>query len=383
MKKVGITTRYYGSCNYGGLLQAYALCRYLNGEGYDAEQICCVREGGGARYTLKTVWKLPTGQILKKLKNAVNGKIVGIMTKLFVKKHIARRLQATKTFRDGIPHSEVVYSKKTVHQCKDQYDIFVTGSDRVWDVNQMDSPMFLGFAEDKPKFSYAASIMASQLTAEQKIAMEEALRSYLGVSVREREACELLKPIEAEWVVDPTMLLTAEQWDKVASDRQIQEEYLFCYFLGNDTDTRRLAKVFARKRGLKIVTIPYINEQFILGDVCFGDVQMPEATVSDFISLIKHAKYVFTDSFHSTVFSSIYQKECFSFLRKNKKNSGTRLESLTTMLGTENHLCNTKERMSLRYVESVPPIDYNMAAGKLEGMRTKSKAFLDKLSQIP
>lgn len=383
MKKIGITTRYYGSRNYGGLLQAYALCRYLKNRGYDAEQICCIREGGGARYTLRTVWKLPISQIFKKAYNFVHGKAVKIMTRLVVKKYNDRRFQATKTFREGIPHSEEVYNKKTVHVCKDKYDIFVTGSDRVWDANNTDSPMFLGFAGEKPKFSYAASIMASQLTTEQKTAMEECLRTYSAISVREREACELLKPIEAEWVVDPTMLLTSEQWDEVAGRRQVQEEYLFCYFLGTDTKPRRLAKAFAKKHGLKIVTIPYINEQFVLADVGFGDIQMGEAAVEDFVSLIKHAKYVFTDSFHSTVFSAIYQKECFSFIRKNKKNSGTRLESLTSMLGSEDHLCNIKERMSLKYIEDVCPIDYNAAACKLNNMRESSMAFLDKLSFVP
>ena len=376
--KIGIITHYYKSTNYGGNLQAFALCRCLNKMGDDAEQICF-------QYTAKR-------SFLKRLvgKNIFKTAVIKVKAKLIHKKIqdenlkynvIERHVAAFEDFNQNVvPNSGKVYDSNNINACVNCYDAFITGSDQVWNVTWYYPEFFLDFVpSDKIKLSYAASIAKSRLTEEQKNIFRKSLRDYRAVSVREKSAEDLIKdlsPVPVQTVLDPTLILEKEDWDNICSDRVVNEDYVFCYFLGENKCSRRLAEDFARKNNLKLVTIPHSGGAIKLADRDFGEIKLFDATPNDFISLIKHAKYVFTDSFHAVVFSYIYQKQYFIFNRDKSGSMSSRITDITELFGTQERFCFSKARESVGYIEALEPIDYTKENPTFDELKKKSIDFL-------
>lgn len=375
--KIGIITHYHNSVNYGGNLQAYALCRVLNDSGYHAEQIVYDKKDD---VLLPGTRKTGLSKIVRGLAGRAK-RVIGIWKLRKLQPALQSRNMAIRRFNENaIPHSAVCYQKDSITKANGEYDVFITGSDQVWHPKAVCGAYLLDFAHDeKTKLSYAASISADRLPAELQERYRECLASYDAVSVRERDAVEILSPltpVQVQWVLDPTLLLDRQQWDGICTEKAVEEPYLFCYFLGDASADRRLATEYARHHGLKIVTLPHLNGAFHRSDVGFGDRVLYGVSPNEFISLIKYADCVMTDSFHATVFSMIYERNFFVFQRSGHGAMSTRIHSLTGLIGAEAHFCATQEQANLDYLESVPPVDYHREHTKLEEMKRNSRNFL-------
>lgn len=365
--------------------------------GLDAEQICFSfvdKKGKTLKNKLKEVQK---AKGVKKITRAVFAvmyfffrtglivyyKINNQTKKLFTYK-LRYRYKTVSNFRNSIPHSKKVYNANTIEEAVKEYDAFITGSDQVWNPKWYYPAYMLSFVpKDIPKISYAASLSVNELSEGQKLRFKKDLIDYKAISVREKNATELLEniaPVPVEWVLDPTLLLSKEEWEEICSDRIIECDYIFCYFLGHDKAQRRLVKEFARKNKLKIVTLPYLVGGFNKSDVFFGNEKLYDVSPPDFISLIKHAKYVFTDSFHATVFSCIYDRSFFVFGRMGFDGMSSRIDSLLEMFDAKERFCNTTDRFTLKYIESLNLI-IKLDTKKLEEMKEKSLHFLQNALQ--
>ncbi len=361
--KIGIVTHYYKSENYGGNLQAYALCSALNKLGYEAEQICLDRKKG---HSLSKRLRI----LLSRIKNGIDIRAKG---------KIRQRGRAFLRFnQEIIPHSDCVYTEKSIYSCAHQYDAFITGSDQVWHPSAVCDAYLLRFApSNKIKLSYGASIACNTLTEEQKGRYKIALQDYKAISVRERDAISLLDGVankNVEYVLDPTLLLSKEEWESVSKPVDIKERYLFCYFLGDDVEQRQLACEYAKRNNLKIVTLPYMLGKYRKCDKSFGDYKLYDVSPNQLISLIKEAECIFTDSFHATVFSLIFEKKHFVFERAGHKGMGSRIYSLTNLFKTERLFCDTEEKKTLEYIEGIT--NFEIYKGDYEAEREKSIAFL-------
>ncbi len=376
--KVDIFTLFYDTTNYGGALQAFAMASYLNGvPGIDAEQ---------AYY--KVIYR--PHHFSKQIKKALNPALLlrYIKHKLFFKRYnkhadivtayTAQKRSAFVSFADCyIPHTFKVYSYPDANEING--DVFITGSDQVWNDAFSDEGYWLTFVpEGKYKMSYAPGMLSKPLTDEQKNRYKAALSTFDAISVREESSVNLLKPLTdkpIEWVVDPTLLLNQEEWDKVCAERQIKEKYVFCYFLGELSIENKDIFEFAKRKGLKVVTMPYLCYT-AKEDGDFGDYKIYDAGPSEFLSYIKHAEYVFTDSFHASVFSLIYHRNFFVFDRKSFKGMNNRIASLTYLFDAQDRYCDSKEKTTLEYIENLPPKDYSKPFPKYEAMKQKSIYFL-------
>ena len=349
-KRVAIITHFHGSTNYGGVLQAYALRKVIADMGYEAEQL---------RYLTSSEIKpepLPTkakNLFTTSIKNAVSEKHLGafiiragkfgitfiprkIFNKLVVSKHRASRAESFVRFNERYVPSSKVYTRSTIAESADDYDIFITGSDQVWNPIWFHAPYYLDFVpEEIPKIAYAASTAVSHLMQEQYDKMQPLISRFQHISVREENAVSLLQGMtdkKIEWVLDPTLLLSAEEWNEVAAENPVKEPYVFAYILGNRKDNQKCATDFAKKKGLKLVTFPFTasgNPR----QVFFGNIHSyggPDV----WLSLIRDAEYVITDSFHAVVFSIVYQKR-FAVLRRSgdgeKGSMNSRMYSLCKM----------------------------------------------------
>lgn len=102
---------------------------------------------------------------------------------------------------------------------------------------------------------------------------------------------------------------TAEEWGCITKkERFYNEPYLFCYFLGNNPEQREFVRRVKEITGCKIVQLQHCDE-YIKSDVEFPDYAPYNVGPAEFVQLIRDAEYVFTDSFHASVFSLLYQKK--------------------------------------------------------------------------
>lgn len=390
--RVGIVTLYTDSSNYGGLLQAYALEHYLNNNGISAEQICFKQGKAWKRERLNEAIKnvdviTIVGTLFRLICRKSRFITNRIINRLFnADKYISSRINAVSDFRDNhIKHSEKVFYEYADNDISG-YDAFITGSDQVWHGIIKGFPLssmtFLLFVNPPVrKISYAASISLPNIPKGTEDKVYNALKDYTAISVREktdkRNLDKIMKGKPVEWVLDPTLLLDLNEWNNVATNGvEINEPYIFAYFLGNSSSQRKCVERFAREKGLIIVNIPYLLNSYRSCDRTFGDIRVSDVSPSLWISLIRNAQFVFTDSFHGSVFSILYHKEFFAFKRErdNNKNMNSRIYDLFEIFGLGDRLiCDTAKPND---INSISKIDYQEVDKMLEDERKRSSDFL-------
>lgn len=373
MKKVGIITHYYNSQNYGGVLQAYALCRVLNKEGYAAEQICYNSNQNTRKSSKKTA------RIIFLIKNFTRI----LLTKVWKKHHykdLVLRVKAFEKFRDDIPHSKDVYNDFNIDACLMDYDYFITGSDQVWHPKNYRAPYFLTFVKDKPKISYAASLSVNQLSDFELDRIKSNVEDFMAISVREENAVSLINNVtqlKVHHVVDPVLLLDKTEWDSICANRMISDRYVFCYFLGKDNNYKRSIIEFARKNSLKIVTLPGMNGKCGYHDMKFADINLFDVTPPQFLSLIKYSDAIFTDSYHATVFANIFANNFFTFCRTDYSEMSSRLHNLVNLFDCKENLCDEDFKICSKYYTLIIAKKSSVYLNsKLDTQRQNSLSFL-------
>lgn len=342
-KKVAILTLYYKSLNYGGILQSFALQNYLETQGYDSKQISYIYDSGFKnwsyiKYILHNVL-VPFYHIVKYKNWEVN--------------YLIRRHKVLK-FSRSIPHTKAV-TKKGIGQFSNEFDCFICGSDQIWNPIGWQSTFFLDFVKDKKKISYAASIARESLNKEELSFIKSNLYGFSHISVRERNSAILLNKklsgINIETVPDPVFLLDRTQWDIVAKQGQnkIEEPYIFAYFLGENEENRQKAINFAKKWGLKIIFVGYMDKKFFKWERNQRDIILSNLGVEDFLKCISKATIVVTDSFHAAAFSAIFHTPFYALPRFKKTDANSmnsRLRVLVEELGIRERFVENLDSIS-------------------------------------
>lgn len=369
--KIGIVSLYYKNHNYGGLLQAYALTHYLNSHGFEAEQVTWDFLDGLKRRPRK-------GNKAKK-KTAISAakQIAGNMIEKANQKNYESRHQAFDRFERIIPHSDCVYTYKNIEACTSDYDAFISGSDQVWNMEWYNPENFLSFVpEDMKKISYAASMPNIKLSLQQQETLRNHLERFQSLSVREQSTSDMLAKLldrNVEWVLDPTLLLTQDEWKQVSSPYEIKEKYILCFYLSGHQPIRTLAKLFSKKVNLPIVTFANLGGTY-LTDVMFGKYKVYDAGPDAFLSLIMNAEFVLTDSFHATVFANIFRKKYFVFSRDDGK-MDSRIASLLKIFQTEDRFC-TEEKFNVDYLMALKDKQVLIDSASFLEMKKKSENYL-------
>lgn len=363
MSKIGIITHYYDSNNYGGMLQSYALVKCLENLGYNVEQIC-----------FSTIIPITKRKIsIKKCIKTLSVRLIG--------SGLNKRKIAFKKFEAKIAHSDRVYTASTIDQANNDYEIFITGSDQVWSFRWFVSSYFLDFVpSNKTKIAYAASMGASSLTPEDSSKLKEYIKDYNAISLREKDSADFVQTLtnlNVQTTVDPTLLIDNGEWIKISGKKLVEEKYVFCYFLGKDKRIRKIAKQFAKTKNLKLVTLPNLQQHLELNDLFFGNLKLYDVNPGDFISLIRNAEYILTDSFHATVFSGIFYKRYVVFGRAGGMKMNNRVKNLLEILENSERFIENPDDTSLQDVCEVADTDLHNNHNKLEEMRNKSIDFLN------
>lgn len=286
---------------------------------------------------------------------------------------MAIRMRRSKAFtRSLVNDSKAMLDVNGIHG-KNGYhsDLVVIGSDQVWNYRWLSNDtlrMRLGLCSgDVPTISYAASIGVSSLTEDIQNIFREGIEQLQAISVREDRAKEIVESCSdcaATVVLDPTLLLSMEEWKRVASSKVTpKEHYVLTYFLGQPTDRQeKIIQDYADKHKLRICRM--LDNR---------DVARLSAGPAEFVDLFLNADMIFADSYHACCFSIIFNKQFKVFNREGntlKKgiNMNSRMETLFRIFGIDGYLSGD---------DQIPDIDYSRVNKRHDEERARSLNWLE------
>lgn len=310
-----------------------------------------------------------------------------VITNAMFKQNVKDRTQIAKDFRKRRLHDVIVYSDyaRLVNDAA-TYDSIMIGSDQMWPPGTSFNSLFsLRFVPNGVlRASYATSLGVSSYPKHCWHSARDMWTKMNHISVREEQGAKIIREVcqnkvNAKVVVDPTYLMTKEQWeDVIPVQNMCDKKYVFCYFLGDDVNAKLCAKRYAEKNNLHLVSI-LSCESYSDIDHSFADQVVGAATPEEFINWIRGAECVFTDSFHGLAFSVINHKQFFVFYRKRrdaKQSRNSRIDNILSMWGCENRLIADP---SVDWTKKeIAPIDYEMVEKRIEEKRNYSLDYLKK-----
>lgn len=357
------TLTYHRADNYGAVLQAYALFKYLQNLGHEVEIIDYWPHYHASVYRL-WCW------------NSIYYRSLGKKGKLLYLLHFPMQL-----WRNNIRKSNFDIFRNhylNIAAQNHHYDAVFYGSDIIWNKWKFNTlhngfdDVYWGGGDIKSnhKFSYAPSMGNVIDTEDARKQCQKFLAQFSNISVRERALKEKLE----EWgykkiqlVMDPTLLLSEKQWSNIGRERNTKKDYILCYNLECSGVINQLAQVVSDEKQLECVyltgRISQVKRKNILDTV--GPIE--------FLELFKNASYVLTSSFHGCVFSLIFKKQfCF--------HSNVQTDRIISLL----HSCN----LDNRFIDTIDterlfePIDYKNVEKSLSEMINNSKQYISACLKI-
>jgi len=342
MKTIGIITIVKVN-NYGAELQAFALQHKLCLMGYDAEIIDYLfykNKGFKREKISKPFYHFP---LKKKIKEWLLPYYENLRS-LPYKKNQKKRDKLFENFHKSFTK----FSIKTYHSYSElydycpKYDIYCVGSDQVWNPSCFTSlyPYFLTFApEGARKISYASSFGVRTLPTDAIQGYKRGLSGLDAISVREQSGVNLVEKIcgkKANLVLDPTLLLSRDEWRTVANHSKVPDKpYILLYVLKDSEFATQRALEIAKKQNLIVVRLCKLAYKQDKEDS--GIIDIIDAGPGDFVGLFDNASYVVTNSFHGTAFSINFNKQFTVVLKPNKDNN-SRMLDLLTLVGLKDQI---------------------------------------------
>lgn len=368
MSKVGLMTCYMD--NFGACLQAYALQTVITDLGYNCEII---------KYT--PIKSLKEYGIFISLARWVRRRVKAIKNTAY--KYGNYRHSEFKKFRKKyLKFSKENYlHERYLYETAPQYDIYVAGSDQIWNPNlyggRINKAYFLDFVQDNAKrVAYAPSIGTSEISADSSKEMTKLLAKFDAVSVREIDGKRIIDKIfdrGCSVVLDPTLLIDAERWKSMIGERIISENYIFVYLFGNRDYERTFIGYANKSLNLKIVTIPFHDKEYNSNFT-----KIKKAGPIEFLNLIRYASLVITDSFHATAFSLNLNVPFYTLLRNDesdKNNMNSRMISILSLVDKQDRLVAGVDSFPENIVLN-PNFEY--VNGKISELRKDGLEFLSK-----
>lgn len=373
--KIGILTLPLHT-NYGGILQAYALQKVLKDMGHkvwtidrESKTSCLIK--------LLSIVKRILYRIFKREKNRIRvwptikeERIILKNTNRFIKENI----NATPK----ILSNHDFYLLEKYH-----FDSIVVGSDQVWRPTYSPclSNYFLDFAKQWKKIkriAYAASFGVDnwEFSKDQTIKCASLAQCFDAISVREDSAINLCKEyldVDAIHVLDPTMLLTKEDYIRLVEKDNIPKSKgsLMTYVLDQSPEKEDIVQNIAKELNLIPFSVMPENTYSEVGNKHISTCIYP--TVTEWIRGFMDAEYVVTDSFHGTVFSIIFNKPFITI--GNHYRGMTRFTSLLKIFGLQERLIASSEELTEEKMNT--PINFTRINQIKESEQKKSMEFLN------
>lgn len=369
MSKIAIIT-WVSFFNYGTMLQAFALQRFIESLGHKSVIIDdSYIQNQPSESSCQTPNRFEGWSVrLEKLLKSFNPKY-----RSFYK---FQRILCPSILNFKKQHLHIESDCQGVLRGEKQYDVFVCGSDQIWWpenlMKRANEYYFASFAKCK-KIAYAPSLGLYAIPENWKSKMSSLLSDFSAIAMREDAGTRAIKEItnkEVITVVDPTLLLSEYEWNSCLAPTSASEDYVLAYILSPNDRYYQIAQDFAKQQGLKL----YL---FMLNPEDYGKTDMLiSGGPFDFLSMVKNAKFVFTDSYHGTIFSIIFKRQFITFRRMYEcveESHNSRIETLLMAAGLVDRYLNVQEdEISLDF----QPIDYTQVYCNLNPHIERSKTYL-------
>lgn len=366
--RIGVITR-HAITNYGSLLQAVATQEIVEQLGYECRIIDYIRNDENYKTREKTslknkpFWnKSFVTRFIYLVLRLPEGYFVGLK----FEKEREKLLKLTKRY------------SSLEELCKEPplADVYMTGSDQVWgpvECGAYDYVYCLNFTDDNAKrISYAASFGRIELGKEILNRYGHYLSRYSHISVRETSAITLVESIglNAEQVLDPTLLLDKEYWKQFFKPIK-KKKYILIYQINNDDRLGDFAEKLSKKMGLPLIRISAAMSQLKRpGKLVYCP------SMGEFLSYIDNAECLVTDSFHGTAFAINFNTQFVEVLPNNK--TGTRNISVLELTNLTERIVNNPNDVS----KVLKKIDFAKVNSILEKNRARSIACLKKMIEV-
>lgn len=322
--------------NYGASLQAYALQQYLETKGHDVKIIDYKPDYMRVHYKF---WHVPPSSryYTRAMRNPV---LRFFLCCYFAPKRfntIGRKWNFDKFRHNYLRLTRRYNSYDELQAAPPAADVYIAGSDQIWNCalpNGKDPAYFLQFGNKATqRISYAASFAISEIPTDHKAQMNNWLRCFDAISVREHTGLSILHSmgLEGTEVVDPVFLLKDNQWKTFAGSKPlINKKYLLVYDLYlNDARLQHEAERLSSEQGLKLVAVD-ANVK------CpYAQINISDAGPQEFVNLISHAEYVLSNSFHATAFALMLNRPFAVFY---KYANISRMADILHHVGADNSL---------------------------------------------
>lgn len=365
--------------NFGTCLQSYALNYELRKMGHDVEFIYNCRETPPVTFAKKamgfadmTAKKLLPGGAYGWLKakrrkkrdsagvpgeprphilELPDRRLLCLASKLpgynaLFKRSKCKNLQWEKvykfTYEEGSFNMRRIYTHRQYEKLADDTDLFITGSDQIWNpyCGGFNPMMFVEFCDGVKKVSYSSSISQPRLPKELEGRIREDLLKFSHIAVREQRSVEILDELlgrdDVKLVVDPTYLLTAEEWTEFGSkavlEFEVPEHYIFCYFVGDERKDvyERMVQEAKELTGINdVITLECYGRDLNYG----GGRLYKDAGPREWVYLLQHSDYVCADSFHATAFALKFRKEFVLAMKNEEDEAGSQNTRMHDILG--------------------------------------------------
>lgn len=361
MMKVSVITR-HGITNYGSILQTYATQTVLERLGCQVEIVDYIRtdeEDGQIAKTLarrsKRWGKSAVTRGIYSLIQLPEYKIMGRKFETMRKKllKMTRRYHSLEELMEDIPDA----------------DVYCSGSDQVWGPvgdGHLDPAYVLAYVpEEKRKIAYAGSFGKTRFAHEEVPVFQSYIKRYQAIGVREKSAVELLRQmgVHGEQVLDPTLLLTKQDWEGLISD-PIKKKYILIYQLHRNKKMDQYARQMAQKAGLPLVRITPSPHHMVRGGQV---VLLPDP--GRFLAYLRDAEFLITDSFHGTAFAINFGTQFVNVLPGETR---TRNQSLLELTGLADRVVTDFD--DVHWIDEA--IDYEPVQEILQQQREASLAWL-------
>lgn len=350
MKTVGILTVHHYH-NYGSALQAYATQFIFDKMGYETSiidyrspelfyaEVNCLNYDFPDDRELILLEKKKYSKIKYIILSVLN--YFSIPVFLYKKMRLNIGVDLYKMWLDNLNLSRKYYNLKELYSNPPIYDIYVIGSDQVWNtfITYNNPAYFLSFVKnDSIKIAFSTSIGIPFIPDNLLCDFKKGLCNFTGLLLRETEAVDYVESLgfSADQVLDPTLMLSQDEWMN-KSNRNLNipfESYIFAYFLHPTDWCYRLLSVIQKKTSLPIVFIG-CGKKISTNTYYTGPIE-----VSDFLTLISRSTSVVTNSFHGMAFALNFNKLLFSTYRSDEsdRSMNSRHRTLIDLFSIESNV---------------------------------------------
>ena len=364
MKKIGVVT-FHSPYNYGSSFQAYAL--------QETVKKICNYECDYKIINLRTANQKRMYSIDKDI-NLSTKIIRNFMLRDYDKKYKIKNQKFEDFINNQLDVTQEYNSYEELEKANFDFDYYISGSDQLWNLRAFDFDWsyYLGFVHKGKKISYAASFgpKSIEFSDEEKLKVKRYINNYDNLSVREKGSYDNIYQLtgrKAEINMDPTILLEKEEWNKlIPKKKNITEDYILYYSLGQDKENIKLVEKISNKMKLPVITTRYSGRNELFTNFK----RIYDVGPIEFLNLLNNAKIVLTTSFHGTIFSAILNKPFFSI---NADKDYRRLTLLET-IGLENRNINMEDIE--KKLKDVFKMDFEKSNKKIQLEKEKSIKYL-------